>query len=449
MEGRIIQAIRESETPDAATRAQDTAEPGSIDPRSFPAGPFPRDPYAEEIDTARPAGPVGPLPPHFKAGSAQESAPQRAGALERLARRFSLRLRVFAMFAFVAAGALAALAIALGFGYARLPTGLQADTDLRAGFMQVAILGGFLILGLVAWIWWLFDQHVAGAVEKLAASLRVSADAGAPGSTPPDTARYLGDLAPAISDAARHLGECRIALSDAVATATQQLNREKAWLETLLADVPAAVLVCSADHDIVFYNAPAAEILGTGIAPGLARPIGDFLADEPIHRAHARLAAARGPEAHADLICTSHDGALVFEGRMRLIGTEGDAENGNGAARSGYVLSLSDVTASHAAASLREARIAQALPRLHQARRALRDRDGDALRAADEAARTLGQLTHLLADAPALPELRSADLADALRVRLAAQDVALTVAGPDLFLRIDGYGFLAMLTHLF
>ncbi|MGY6570895.1 MAG: exonuclease domain-containing protein [Salinarimonas sp.] len=443
------QGLREGDGGDEETRAKPAPEhPDADDPRSFPAGPFPRDPYAEEIDTARPAGPVGPLPPHFKAGGAEESAPQRAGALEGLARRFSLRLRVFAMFALVAGGALAALAIALGFGYARLPTGLQADMQLRSGFVQVAILGGFLILGLVAWIWWLFDQHVAGAVEKLAASLRVSADAGAPGSIPPDTARYLGDLAPAISDAARHLGECRIALSDAVATATQQLNREKAWLETLLADVPAAVLVCSADHDIVFYNAPAAEILGTGIAPGLARPVGDFLADEPIRRAHARLAAARGPEAHADLICTSHDGALVFEGRMRLIGTEGDVENGNGAARSGYVLSLSDVTASHAAASLREARIAQALPRLHQARRALRDRDGDALRAADEAARTLGQLTHLLADAPALPELRSADLADALRVRLAAQGVTLTVAGPDLFLRIDGYGFLAMLTHL-
>jgi DNA polymerase-3 subunit epsilon len=415
------------------------------DLRPFPAGPFPHDPYAEDVAATRPpgSGPVGPLPASFKAPAEAKTGPAAdADLLERIARRFSLRLRVFAMFALVAGGALAALAAGLTFGYARMPTGLQGDADLRAGLMQVAILAGFLILGLVAWIWWLFDRHVAGAVEKLAATLRVSADAGAPGSIAPDTARYLGDLAPAISDAARHLGECRIALSDAICEATEQLNREKAWLETLLADVPAAVLVCSAEHEIVFYNAPAAEILGAEIRPGLARPVGDYLADEPIRRAHARLAASSGPEARADLLCTSHDGNLVLEGRMRLVGGEG------GASASGYVLSLSDVTATHASAAAREARIADALPRLDAARHALRERDGDPVRAAEDAAQVVAQLSHLLADAPALPELRSADLSNALQARLAARGVALSVSGPDLFLRVDGYAFLAMLAYI-
>jgi len=439
---------------------------GRHDPRPFPAGPFPHDPDTGDLPAGRPAGPVGPLPASFAvpAERASNSAPTpQPGLLDRLARRFSLRLRVFAMFALVAGGTMAALAAGLAFGYARLPTGLQDDPDLRAGFMQVAILGGFLILGLVAWIWWLFDRHVAGAVEKLAATLRVSADAGAPGSIAPETARYLGDLAPAISDAARHLGECRIALCDAITKATQQLTREKAWLETLLADVPAAVLVCSAEHEIVFYNAPAAEILGAESGPGLARPLGDFLADEPIRRAHARLSATRGPQAHADLLCTSRDGSLVLEGRMRLVeqdgeGREGKVQNGGvqdpepgprpDAAGGGYVLSLADVTATHAAAAEREARIARALPRLHEARRALRDGDGDAARITEDAAAILAELTHLLADAPTLPELRSADLVDALQARLAGRGIALSVTGPDLFLRVDGYGFLAMLAHI-
>ncbi|MCC5977663.1 MAG: hypothetical protein JJU21_06360 [Salinarimonas sp.] len=411
-------------------------------PRSFPAGPFPRDAYADEIAAKRPAGsgPVGPLPASFGVSAAAGNA-GRQGPLDRIARRFSLRARVLAMFCLVAAGAVAALVAGLAFGFARLPTGLQEDAALRAGFMQGAILGGFLILGLVTWIWWLFDQHVAGAVEKLAASLRVSADAGAPGGISPDTARYLGDLAPAISDAARHLGACRIALSDAVAEATHQLTREKAWLETLLADVPAAVLVCSAEHEIVFYNAPAAEILGSEIRPGLARPLGDFLADEPIRRARARLAATSGPEAHADLLCTSRDGSLVLEGRLRLV-EEGEASG------SGYVLSLTDVTATHAAMAAREARIADAMPRLDAARRALHDRDGDPARAGDEAAEIVAELSHLLAYAPALPEFRSADLVDALQARLAARGIALTASGPDLFLSVDGYAFLAMLGHL-
>lgn len=432
------------------------------DPRPFPAGPFPHDPDAGDLPAGRPAGPVGPLPASFGAPAEAASVPAptpRPGLLDRLARRFSLRLRVFAMFALVAGGTIAALVAGLAFGYARLPTDLQDDPDLRAGFLQVAILGGFLLLGLVAWIWRLFDRHVADAVEKLAATLRVSADAGAPGSIAPETARYLGDLAPAISDAARHLGECRIALSDAIREATQQLSREKAWLETLLADVPAAVLVCSADHEIVFYNAPAAEILGAEIGPGLARPVGDFLADEPIRRAHARLAATRGPQAHADLLCTSRDGSLVLEGRMRLVGHEGQGHEGEGqdsefescpddAGGGGYVLSLADVTATHAAAAAREARIARALPRLQETRRALRDGDGDAARLTDAAAAILAELTHLLSDAPALPELRSADFADALQTRLAGYGIALSIKGPDLFLRVDGYGFLAMLAHI-
>ncbi len=444
MESAVKQAARDNQA-------------GGHDPRPFPAGPFPHDPDAGDLPAGRPAGPVGPLPASFGAPAERASAPAptpQPGLLDRIARRFSLRLRVFAMFALVAGGALAALVAGLAFGHARLPTGLQEDPDLRAGFMQVAILGGFLILGLVAWIWWLFDRHVAGAVEKLAATLRVSADAGAPGSIAPDTARYLGDLAPAISDAARHLGECRIALCDAIREATQQLTREKAWLETLLADVPTAVLVCSAEHEIVFYNAPAAEILGAEIGPGLARPVGEFLADEPIRRAHVRLAATRGPQAHADLLCSSRDGSLIFEGRMRLVGREGqrqDIESGSGqdgATSGGYVLSLADVTATHAAAAEREARIAAALPRLHEARRALRDGDGDAARITEDAAAMLAELTHLLANAPALPELRSADLADALQARLAGHGIVLSVAGPDLFLRVDGYGFLAMLTHI-
>jgi DNA polymerase-3 subunit epsilon len=222
--------------------------------------------------------------------------------------------------------------------------------------------------------------------------------------------------------------------------------------------VPAAVLVCSAAHDIVFYNAPAAEILGAEVGPGLARPVGDFLADEPIRRAHARLAATRGPQAHADLLCTSRDGGLVLEGRMRLVGREGEGREGEGqdhesgprrdAPSGGYVLSLADVTATHAAAAEREARIARALPRLHEARRALRDGDGDAVRITQDAAGLLAELTHLLADAPALPELRSTDLANAVQARLSGRGIPLFVTGPDLFLRVDGYGFLAMLTHI-
>ncbi|MGQ0609884.1 MAG: hypothetical protein ACT4N9_02105 [Paracoccaceae bacterium] len=177
--------------------------------------------------------------------------------------RLSLRLRVFLIFAGLAAAILAAIAggLALGQGRLDLPGAVQ-------GFVQAGLVAGFAVLGLVAGVWYLFDLNVAKPIETLSGALRARAHSDVTAEMDAAIARHLGDLAPAARAAAQSLAETRSALAETVARETLRLGSEKARLEALLSDVPVGVVLCSADHALVFYNGPAADILGTGRGGG-------------------------------------------------------------------------------------------------------------------------------------------------------------------------------------
>jgi hypothetical protein len=161
-------------------------------------------------------------------------------------------------------------------------------------------------------------------------------------------ARYLGDLAPAAQAAATRLAETRNALAEAVARETSRLTSEKARLEALLADVPVGVLLCSGDHQLVFYNSPVVDLIGAGGVPGLDRTLFDYLREGPVRMAYARLIEAGDGDAASDILCATVAGARVLAARMRLVGGEAGAVPG-------YVLILRDVTADMSDLTRREA----------------------------------------------------------------------------------------------
>jgi DNA polymerase III subunit epsilon len=105
-----------------------------------------------------------------------------------------------------------------------------------------------------------------------------------------------------------------------------------------LSDVPVGVLLCSADHQLVFYNGQAVDALGAG---GLDRGLFEYLREAPVRHAYARLRETADPDAASDLICATADGARILSARMRLVPTD--------APEPGYVLTLRDVTADLAA----------------------------------------------------------------------------------------------------
>ena len=365
----------------------------------------------------------------------------------------SLRLRVFLIFAGLAAAILAATAIGLWLGYSRL-----GQPGVGQGFVQAGVLAGFAALGLVAAVWYLFDLNVAKPIETLSGALRARAHSDVTAEMDAAIARYLGDLAPAAQAAAQSLAETRSALAEAVARETLRLGSEKARLEALLSDVPVGVILCSADHALVFYNGPAADIIGTnrGLEAGLDRKLFDYLHAAPLRLAHERLVATGDPDAVTDLLCTTTSGARVMAVRMRLLGDGGTQ---------GYVLTLRDITGDMAAEARREAMLEGALDSLRRPAAALATLVGvmpdDALPAPmqgalrDEVARLSQAVTRFGAardeaasEAGALPQTRAFDLAQGLAVRLQAHGLVLATETADLILRCNGYEILTLLEHL-
>lgn len=369
--------------------------------------------------------------------------------------RLSLRLRVFLIFAGLAAAIIAATVTGLWLGFSRL-----GESAAAQGFVQAGVLASFTTLGLVAGVWYLFDLNVAKPIETLSGALRARAHSDVTAEMDAAIARYLGDLAPAAQAAAQSLAETRSALAEAVARETLRLGNEKARLEALLSDVPVGVILCSADHALVFYNGPAAAIIGTGLAGGLEagldRKLFDYLHAAPLRHAYDRLVATGDADAVSDLLCTTTAGARVLAARMRILG-EGGA--------SGYVLTLRDITGDIATDAKREAMLEAAIDSLRRSSAALTTLVGvladDALpgplqKAMKEEVTRLSQaVTRFgaardegLSEAGSLPVTRASDLSEGLVARLSARGVPVQAKVADLILRCNGYEIITLLEAL-
>ena len=367
-------------------------------------------------------------------------------------------------FAALGFGGAAAIGAALWFAGQRALAG-GADGDLLVpALVQGALMAGFAIIGLSAWVWFLFDANVARAIERLAAAMRTRAHAQVESELGREAtaARYLGELAPAAQDVTKALVQTRNALAESVARETTRLAAEKSRLEALLADVPVAVLLCTAEHQLVFYNGPAVDILGAGEAPGLDRNLLSYLREGPIRHAYRRLSEGGDPDTASDLLCASADGTRLMAGRMRVLRRreEGVAP--------GYVLTLRDVTQDIAAHSSRDALLAEVFERVRRPAANLQTVIGvmseaqgelppdmaaamlDEVQALSRAITELGaRYDAVQTDWRPLAQTRGADLADSLGARLDAAGLTLeTTPGPELILQLDGFEIVALLGWL-
>ncbi|MBA4489754.1 3'-5' exonuclease [Paracoccus sp. S1E-3] len=221
----------------------------------------------------------------------------------------SLRLRIFLIFAALAAGLLTA--IGAGIVTARMML-LDAGADgasLTDPLALLALIAGFSATGLTALVWYLFDAHVARPIETLAGHLLTGAA--------PDAAegRYLADLAPA-TRAAVDRARARADLDQAIEAHAEVLAHETSMLESILSDIGAGAVLTDGEGRVLFYNAAAAQLL-----PGLAldRDLASFLQGGGLAAAQARIAA--GATA-TDLALRGMDGARLT-GRLRPMTEEG------------------------------------------------------------------------------------------------------------------------------
>ena len=377
--------------------------------------------------------------------------------------RLSLRLRVFLLFAALAAAVLAALVLALVWGASK------AEVPSGDGFVIAGIAAGFMITGLIAALWLLFDRHIATPIERIAGALRAHAHAPITAALDPDQAIYLGDLAPAAAAITAQLGAAQGAVAQAVAGETRAISGQKARLEALLSDVPVGVLLCTADHKLAFYNGQAVDLLGgmdaAGQGPALDRRLFDYLHAPPIRHAYARLIEAQSFEGASDLLCTARIGGRVLAARMRLLSAQSEV------AAQGYVLTLRDISADLAAHSARERLMDEMFDRIRRPAAAIQSLVGllaeeggpagparDKIRAAAqaEAGQLAGAIHDLAAKREALRDegganpmvVRASDLAEAVRARVAGQGGAVMAVAAPLMLRGDGFALAVLLSAL-
>ncbi|WP_417523720.1 exonuclease domain-containing protein [Marinovum sp.] len=365
--------------------------------------------------------------------------------------RMSLRLRVFLFFALLALASLGLIAGGLWLGYAR-----ATPRPDPAGYVLGGAAAGFAVLGLVTWIWRLFDENLARPMQALAAQMRVLAHAEEAQLPAPETARHLGDLAPAAQAIAERLSATRSDLALAIERETTRLAEEKARLAALLADVNAGILLCSAEHTVVFYNTVARDLLQDSNAPRLDQPVTACLREGPLLDAYERLSQVGARRRETQFLAATPDGRAMFTATMRLVD--------HGAARTGgYALTLRDVTADIRLHAERETLLSEMIEDMR--RKAanldtlsrLRSAGGDPVEQAfqqetrdlAQAVDTFGTRYNEITEGwwPRA-EIAARDLMDSLRARLRGDGVRFGAEHVPLAVLCDGFMIVSLAAHL-
>jgi DNA polymerase-3 subunit epsilon len=376
--------------------------------------------------------------------------------------RWSLRLRMFLFFAFLASITIAAVSLGLVLGYKKL-----GNPEALDGFVFAGIIAGFGVLAVSAWVWMLFDEHIAKPIGALSGALLAAAHTEQDDMPAKAGARYLGDLGLAAQTASDELAQTRNALAQTVARETTQLIETNEKLGALAAEIPFGVLLVSATHRVVFYNGAARAMCSGDHDLGLGHSLFDTLDSAAILSAYARLCAGGGGIGH--VISTTvnlTNGTDFLSARLRLVHAPNDTDH-----RPAYVLTLDDLAQDHTqlqerldlgalavhqfaqvGATLQTAQIA----RMHiggAGKNIALDRACDAAlaQAADDAAKLLSQYKNLGDGGGIIPVLKvtGQDICDAITARLKDSDITIiTSESVPLFFHVDPDRLIALLSYV-
>jgi DNA polymerase-3 subunit epsilon len=229
--------------------------------------------------------------------------------------RLPLRLRIFLFFCLLAAGGAALAGAALAFGWSRAD-----DTLPRGPFVTAFVIFAFLNTGLALAVWLLFDEHVGKPINRLSAHLRLSAHSDVDTAVDQDTARYLGDLAPAAAALTQTVSTSVMDTASKVARETQRLRAESERLTKLLTEIPIATLLLNPSDEIVLYDGQAAGVLSQIAPPRLKAPLSDYFDLKAYAEAKSALTNTSG---EVPFKLTDTDGKTTFAARLKALGDDG------------------------------------------------------------------------------------------------------------------------------
>ncbi|MGI9412298.1 MAG: exonuclease domain-containing protein [Hyphomicrobiales bacterium] len=253
---------------------------------------------------------------------------------------WSLRRRVFLFFALIGLGSAVVIGAAMWLAAMRIGV---------SGTRHLVLFGGlaiFTIIGLVFWVWRLFDDNMSRPIETIVAEFRSTLHAGGSPGLTETHARYLGGLGAVVREASEVLVRARNAVKVEVERATEEAERQKNRLEAVLRDLDQGVVICTLDHKTLLYNRKALQILHVSGDLGLGRSLVGVISAQPIRHALERLIHRFESEAYTNhpeglstlMVCATCDGRSTLQGRISLVLDAAATKP------AGYVATFDDVT---------------------------------------------------------------------------------------------------------
>ncbi len=217
------------------------------------------------------------------------------------------------------------------------------DPEARDLILLWLALAAFAIVGAITVIWALLDWHCLIPLGALARGARIISRSNPGYVLELPRQHWLGYFPAMLLELGEALHKARREVAAATAIGTQEIEEQKARLETVLRELSEGVLVCDGAARILLYNPAAVKLLANREALGLGRSLYDLWTRAPIESTLQLLnyrrqnAGADQPDDDAEFVCATVDDETMFHCRMSLLPGEG----GRGAA---FIITFRDMT---------------------------------------------------------------------------------------------------------
>ena len=217
-----------------------------------------------------------------------------------------------------------------------------AASDQRDLLLLWVVLTAFAIVGAATAAWALLDWHFFIPLGGLARGARIITRSNPGYVLELPKQHWLGEFPPMLLELGQALHSARRDVAAATVTATQEIEEQKARLETVLRELSEGVLVCDGAARILLYNPAAMKLLPNRSGLGLGRSLYDLWTRAPVESTlqllqYRQQNAGGGADSGAEFVCATVDDQAMFHCRISLLPDTAD----RGAT---FVVTFRDVT---------------------------------------------------------------------------------------------------------
>ncbi|QQS53918.1 MAG: PAS domain-containing protein [Candidatus Competibacteraceae bacterium] len=217
------------------------------------------------------------------------------------------------------------------------------DPGQRDQTLLWLMLAVFAIVGVITTIWAMLDWYCFIPLGAMARGARIITRSNPGYVLELPRQHWLGAFPTMLLELGEALHKARREVAAATAIGTQEIEEQKARLETVLRELSEGVLVCDGEARILLYNPAAVKLLPNREALGLGRPLYDLWTRAPLEstlqllRFRQQNSSDGKPPGDAEFVCATVNDETLFHCRMSLLPGAGE----RGAA---FVITFRDIT---------------------------------------------------------------------------------------------------------